>query len=572
MDGAAKGEITKAKAALAIADRALKTAQAETRAAELATKAQLRAPRSQRPGGASLPVIDVTSEPDGVDAVIEALESGKISGVHLYGDGIAQVGRSADGPVIRPIGPDNLTYVVKENADVQKTRTTRDGDEIVSSVLLPVRIATTVLARPKWDLSILKGISSVPLLLPDGTFQTEPGYNEGTGYYYEPKHQIPPVPTNPTDEQIEAAKTLILDQVLRDFPWVAPSDKASYVGVMFYPLLRVLIRDPFMFYLLTATNPGSGKGLLCMILDYLFGFSSNSWPEDNTEMGKVITALLAEKAHPFVGFANLPNGYIIRYPKLAEVVTKTMWTGRRLGSSKVIEVPNGRCFMAEGNNVSGSDDMPRRTIITRLDPDGGAPELRDQQSFALGDLNDWLPLHSGELLHALLVLLSGWVAAGSPRSSHSIASFGAWPRTIGGILGWMGVSGWLEGREQQMRDGDDDGHEWTVFLAAWHGHFGDRLIGAGELLGAARSSAEYGIPTPGPLDAVFPRDKGTYLPSVQKLGYWLKAREGRWHGEYRLRKVKDSNAEAWRWKVEYRDPAVSVPAPRPAAEQPALTD
>jgi len=562
-DGATPAEIKRAKA------RARQHTE-EAKAAKSAAKAERQHARKRPRPVSSRPVIDVSSEPDAVQAVIEVLESGRIPDVYLYGAGPAQVGRDATGPTFVPLDPNGLTLTFINQAEVIKIRVTKDGDEIPTPVLLPPRIASVALAKTRWDLPVLKGISSVPLLLPDGTFQLRPGFHAKTGYFYEPRHILPDVPTRPTDEQLKEARHLIVDQLLADFPWQTPADKASYLAALFFAPLRVLVDDPMPVFMLSATNPGSGKSLLVTILESLYGAGRSTWAADNSEMSKVITSVLTGTANPVVIFDNLPNGHTVRFPVISELATARTWNARILGQSRMASVPNGRLWIVNGNNLGTGDDMARRVIWCVLDP-AVRPDLRDASSFVLGDLDQWLPEHAAEVLHAVLVLLAGWAARGMPRSSHSIASFGRWPSVLGGILDFLKVDGWLKNREEHMQDGDEDAIEWGAFLAGWHKEFGSAEVTAKTVLEAAQSVPDpngYGS-TPGKLSEVFPREAGKFLPSSIKLGLWLKARNGRHFGEYRLQRRHDSHTKVTWWHVEYNPAA--MPAPSPITGQPTLT-
>jgi hypothetical protein len=537
-DGAPPADVRKAKA------RA-RQHEAELKAAKAAAKntAKARREESRRERLHSKPPIDVTSEPAAVRAVIDVLESGRIPDVYLYGAGPAQVGRDATGPTFVPLDANALTLTLIDQADVIEVKVTKDGDEIVKSVLLPPRVASVALSKTRWNLPVLKGISSVPLLLPDGTFQIRPGFHEKTGYFYEPRHILPEVPTNPTDEQLREARTLIIDQLLADFPWQSPSDRASYLAALFFAPLRVLVTDPMPVLMLSATNPGSGKSLLVTILESLYGVGKSTWATDNAEMGKIITSVLTGNANPVIVFDNLPNGHTVRFPVMSELATAHTWSARILGQSRMASVPNGRLWIVNGNGLSTGDDMARRVIWSVLDPEV-RPDLRDPKNFKLGDLDQWLPDNADRVLHAVLVVLAGWAAKGMPRSSHSIASFGKWPSVLGGILQYLGVDGWLDNREGHMQDGDEDAIEWGAFLAQWQERFGAQEVTSKELLEAANG---YGGE---PLAEAFPRDHGRYMPSVKQLGKWLKARDGRHFGEYRIRHRVDKKRKVNMWWVE----------------------
>lgn len=510
------------------------------------------------------PTIDVTNEPDAVRQVRHVLHSGAISDVYLRGRAPVWIGESDEGPYVEEVTRDALTLKLLNAADV--VRYTAKGGE--RSVLLPPRVASIVLANNQWRLPRLKGITSVPLLGPEGEFHLTEGYNPVTGYFYAPKLPVKDVPEQPTADDLRQAQELIVGKMLGDFPWKSSSDLAHYVGSLFVPMLRAMISDPTPLWCVTATNPGSGKSYLTGIHSALYGASTASWGSDNNEQQKIITSLLMGSGSPVAVFDNVPSGHVLRYPCMSELITAKTWSGRVLGKSEMASIPNNVVWFVNGNNLAVGDDLARRTLFCKLDPDV-RPDTRTADTFAVGDLNEWLPLNAPDVLRALLVVLRGWVAAGMPRTDDHIASFGAWPRTIGGILRFMQLPGWLENREEQMQEADEDAQEWTAFLSRWHEHFGAQEIVTASVLDAAFGQrTDFGSHSEGPLTDVIPRD-GDRIPSKQKLGRWLKAREGRHFGEYRLRSRYDRNAKVNMWHVDFN--AAAVPEPRPEATQTELT-
>jgi hypothetical protein len=487
-------------------------------------------------------VIDVTDEPTGVTEVTRALQSGAIADVYLRGRRPVWIGEGNDGPFIEEISKDGLTLALHEHAEVFKMRKTGPAP-----VLLPTRVAAVVLARNNWKLPALKGISSVPLLSPDGQLQLREGYNPATGWFYAPRIRIKDVPENPTAADIAAAQELVVGKMLGDFPWMKASDLAQFVGALFIPLLRSMIPDPTPLWAITATNPGSGKSLLSRIMTELFGVKGATWGTDNGEQRKIITSVMMTSGAPVSVFDNLPSGHTIRFPVMSELITASNWSDRPLGRSEMVTLPNNLLWVVNGNNLTVGDDLGRRTIWCRLDPDV-RPDTRDPSNFAAGDLNEWLQLHRAEVLHALLTLLCGWVAAGMPKTNHHMASFGAWPRTLGGILNWMCLPGWLEDREEMMEDADEDAMEWAAFLAAWHEELGTKEYTSQNLVDFA-FAAQTGMSAASNLSRVMPTN-GDKIPNSKQLGKWLRARQGRFFSGYRIMSRRDARQKINYWRVE----------------------
>lgn len=81
---------------------------------------------------------------------------------------------------------------------------------------------------------------------------------------------MPPIPDDPTSEEIAAARELLLEPIA-EFPFVSEDDRATYIGMMLTPALRAMFPPPYQLGVFTATNPGSGKTLLAELLIDLHG-------------------------------------------------------------------------------------------------------------------------------------------------------------------------------------------------------------------------------------------------------------------------------------------------------------
>ena len=121
-----------------------------------------------------------------------------------------------------------------------------------------------MLARPEPPLLPLTRITETPVVAPDGSLETEPGYHAASETFDVPLPglSVPPVPERPTMQERGLAKALIFKERLRDFPFVNEADKAHAIGLFEWPYVRDLIPDPTANHLIEPTTPGSGKGLL----------------------------------------------------------------------------------------------------------------------------------------------------------------------------------------------------------------------------------------------------------------------------------------------------------------------
>lgn len=416
----------------------------------------------------------------------------------------------------------------------------------------PADVLSAVLSRREWrGVRALRGIVGAPVLREDGTLLQAPGYDQKTGLYLAAKVAMPPVPDKPTAEQVAESRGFIMDRFLRDFPWVADADRANALALMFTPVLRRFARGLTPFGLFTATMPGSGKTILTAATGLVYGQSVLPWTDSEEELRKVITSVFAKQVGAVV-FDNIVEGTVIRSAILAQLLTAPTWTDRRLGSSATLEYANDRAWMATGNNLSVGGDMPSRTVLVRLDPKTPKPEERT--GFAIPDLSLWIldPGNQRMLLWHLLVLVMDWCAAGAPKATgHVMRQFTPWAQTVGGLLAHHGVTGFLDNAEDVHGEDVDDA-EWTAFLTKW-ATMPD--LDGWVTTAALRESAMRDLPVdghrpPDPWDGAFILNEQGRLPDVRNLAARLRGQVGRWHGDYVLRKAKDSHDKGARWHVE----------------------
>lgn len=506
-------------------------------------------------GGGAKPRIDIGNEADALDDLARVMRNEDVPSLYIRSGGLCWITEDDGRPVVRQLTPDNLRAYFAEHVYTYKN--VKAGDDF-REVRMPVMRQTcaTILGRQAWSLPRLAGLATGPVLRKDGSLVQDAGYDPATGLYLVPKHNLPPIPENPDDELLRWARDLLLDQVLRDFPWVQRSDKAQYVASLFIPLMRNYIDGPTPMWIITAGAPGSGKTILTTIHQAIHSMGDAPWPENDAELRKAITANLRDSGEPVITFDNLPSGFTVRTPLLADLMTKSVWRDRILGSSETVTMTNNRLWMFTGNNLRTGGDLARRTVWVRLDPDCPDPDRRD--GFAIGDLDAWLKVNATPLLQAVLVLLRGWVAAGAPAANVRMGTFSQWASALGGLLDWLALPGWLEDRDAAMSQMDEETEEWHGFLSTWIETLGENPRTTNELV----MSAELGD--------VIPRGKGGELPSPKQFGKWLKAREGRYYSDLKISSGYNSNRKVNLWRVVRYAGSRKAGGGVPKAEQPEL--
>jgi hypothetical protein len=491
------------------------------------------------PGPAALPEVDITNEADGIDGILGVMAAGCLPGLYKRSGGPCWVDTDDQGnPQLHQLGADNLrayaadhvqTYVVAKDEETGGTKAVR--------TLLPPKTCATILGRKDWPLQRIRGVVTSPVLRPDGSLITSPGYDTATGLFLHPRVPIRRLRPEATPDGLERARDVVLGQMLADFPWQSDSDRAHFLGALLTPILRPYFHGTTPMLVITATTAGSGKSLLKDIFQYCYGIAETPWPENDAELRKAVTAQLYTTGQPVVVIDNLPNGHMIKSPILSSLLTAEYWGDRVLGSTASVTMPNDRLWVATGNALRTGGDNARRVIWVRLDPNCPDPDQRD--GYKVGDLRPWLRRNASTVVAALLTMVRSWVAAGAPTVRVRKGDYSEWASLIAGILDHLGVPGWMQDRDEASAM-DDELQEWSDFLTLWEEKFADQPVTAGQVLGAL---AQY-IPTQ--------RDEP---PSAKQLGHWLKARQGRYFGLRKVVMVRDPHRKQNCWRVDLHRPS-----------------
>ncbi|MFD9211620.1 hypothetical protein ACFVY9_00590 [Streptomyces sp. NPDC059544] len=488
----------------------------------------------------SRPELDITNEADAIDGLLDIMAAGQLPDLYKRSGGPCWVHRDDnDNPLMQQLGTDNLrAYLADHVTTYQVVRDPiTEGTEEVRELLMP-KTCGTILGRKDWPLPKLNGIVTSPVIRPNGTLLQAPGYDRETGLYLAPKVALRRLRPEVTPESLAKAKDIILEQMLADFPWAQPSDRAHYLGALLTPILRPYFYGPTPMFIITATAPGSGKSLLKDILKYGYGISETAWPENDTELRKSITTQLYTTGQPVVVLDNLPNGYIIKSPVISSLLTAEHWGDRVLGSTNSVTMPNDRLWILTGNGLRTGGDNGRRAMWVRLDPNCPDPDQRD--GFRVGDLRPWLRANASTVVAALVTMVRAWIAAEAPTIRTRKGDYSEWASMLAGLLDFLGVPGWMADRGQNSGQ-DDEEQEWAAFLAAWHRRLGDEPVATGAVIAAVQEQ--------------LPRQKNGEPPSAQGLGGWLKSRDGRYFSapgldSYKPVKVWDSHKCQNLWRVE----------------------
>lgn len=497
----------------------------------------------RRRGSSAHPTIVTTNMDLAVatgEAIAAVLKADNPPSLYALGDSPVRVEQHpVDGrPVARELTEARLIHHMARA--ITWAKVVPGGD--LRSALPSVPVARNILAAPSVPFPPLERIVEVPVFARSGERCATPGYHRGARLLYHPSPQlrVPTVPDAPTDSEIERARVLLCDELLGDFPFAGPAERAHALALLLLPFVRDLIDGPTPLHVIEKPTAGTGGSLLADVL--MRPALGRALPaitagRDAEEWRKQITALLGESPTA-VRFDNVRR---LDGDALAAALTATTWNDRRLGVSRVVTFPVRCAWIATANNPVLSFEIARRTVRIRLDSGIDRPWLRTD--FRHADLVGWTMTHRGDLVAAALTLVQAWIRRGQvPGTVRPLGSYESWSRVMGGILEVGGVGGFL-GNLTNLYEAsvDDETRSGHALVAAWWGRYGGAAVGVKEIWALSQEAAvELDLGTEGE------RSQRTRLGKLlgrmrdRVFGVYRVAPAGELHGSQRWRLIRQS--------------------------------
>ena len=364
-------------------------------------------------------------------------------------------------------------------------------------VTLPQRAARLYLALDEWGLPPLKGLTTAPLLFPDGSIRSAQGYDPRTGLWCAnvPHVELASAPS------FEDAKAALGDlrSVFQTFPFGDATRLTGSAGVDLVDLTKPPAQDEstLLCGLLTATcrcslalapgllvtaptisGAGSGKGLLVRAISAIaFGVEPRAFNagENVAELDKRIASELMEASA--VLFLDNVNARSLRSDLLASVLTEPLVGVRVLGASRMTRL-NASAFVAvTGNGLTISEDLTRRFVVCELDPRVENPERRP---FA-PSFYERIVARRAELLGAALTIWRwGRINAPTLKRGLPFGSYETWSEWIRDPLLALGCADPVE-RMALIKGRDPTRARLAGIFAAWWDAHADRPVTVGSL-------------------------------------------------------------------------------------------
>ena len=362
----------------------------------------------------------------------------------------------------------------------------KDGDIFVPVVSVkdpkPV-LVRNIISRGHWNFPTLIGVTESPIIHENGDIVTDAGYDHETRMFYAPAPglTIPPIPERPSKEDLQKA-VLLLNEIIADFPFADPPDRANAIAAMVTSVIRTAIPGKIPMYLIDKPQAGTGASLLAEVISMIStgrGAAMMTAPISEEEWLKKITSLLMV-GKTIITVDNIEGK--LYSANLASLLTSTFWEDRVLGRSEMIKLPNRSVWIGTGNNIILGGDLGRRCYTSRMDSHEARPWKRT--GFKHPNLLQWVEQERGNILAAILTIARGWIRSGREKNEHlpNVGGFEEWVHIVGGILKYAGVPCFLKNLNKMYDESDIDTTQWDAFIATWYSLFKDRAITVSEIV------------------------------------------------------------------------------------------
>ena len=326
------------------------------------------------------------------------------------------------GVVAQGMTPDGIILQAHSVCRPFRLKKNEDGTLSAVDAALPRSIATMYLDwRGEWNLPLLNGIASAPLLQENGMISSAEGHDTASGMWRESVPDLSGfVPERPTKDEAAAGLQLIREEfqtfcfadaetITTDEGMVVDTrkppgvDEFSFLAALLTAVCRpslhlspgVVVRAPSM------SGGGAGKGLLARcICTVAFGRQPHAVTGGATaeELEKRIASELIGGG-PVLFIDNL-NGTALKSDLLASAITERPARVRILGRSQMVPLNASAFVVLTGNGLTVSEDLARPFITVDLDPRTEEPEARKFKNDILRHVAE----RRMELLAALLTI------------------------------------------------------------------------------------------------------------------------------------------------------------------------
>ncbi len=429
------------------------------------------------------PVIEVNDRQltHKLDDLSAAIESSNAGAPYLFhgAAGLVKIELDRDGAPVLSIVSREALQVLAGRAAWWKSTTEQGG---IQHVPPPRDLCANYLSvRDLWrGCPPIDGIATAPFFDASGVLCAVPGFHAEarTWLALPPGFALPD--TTATPANVEAAKSLLLGELLGEVAFADESSRANALALMVLPFVRRMISEQTPLHLFDAPTQSSGKTYAASVC--LAPFSEvvpTTEKKDAEENRKALFAECASGAATI--FIDNVKGSL-GDPTIAAAITTGKLSGRLIGTGEKITIDTRAVWVATSNNAQLDADAASRSIFIRLDTQQENPEAREFTRDPLATIRRERPAVIG----AIVTLVRAWQKAGAPNQKKKCRTrFKKWEQVLGGILDVAQVPGFLDNHSEAREAGDPEAATWREFTAAWYQAHGAEYVTSKQVLPVA---------------------------------------------------------------------------------------
>jgi putative DNA primase/helicase len=373
----------------------------------------------------------------------------------------------------------------------------------------------------EWPFRVIGGVIATQTMRADGSLLLAAGYDPQTKLYLMAPPAIPEIPEAPTKADALAALAL-LNSLLSDFPFNEAESRSCAVSMMLTPVLRGALGDAVPLHYVTAPMSGSGKSFL---LDTAAAIALgercpvySAEADDPKETRKSLQAAALD-GFPVICLDNL-NG-VLTGDFLAQLSERPTMKIRQFNTLQIVTIANTFTVFANGNNITATQDLVRRTIRCALDAGMENPEER---AFATDPVETVLANRGPYVAACLTIARAFLVADPAPKRKLPLPSYAGWSNLVRSALCWLNWADPCASIKLARTDDPARRHRRALFNA-WKDELRTGSFLVGDLVKLAATSAGGGWVYPelrAALLAVAGDRIHTELVSGTRLGIYLR--------------------------------------------------
>lgn len=351
------------------------------------------------------------------------------------GDQLVKVG---DGAVI-PLDADLLSFELGMIA--QYVKQTAKGYMHIDP---PEKVVKQIIAHKRGrNLKPLNAIITAPTITHEGHIVQKRGHDAETGLYLSMNDEYTPIAATPTDNDAIAAYHKLM-RPFDTFNFATDLDRSVCLSAILTAVVRPTLTKSAGFAF-DAPKQGSGKTFLCECIGLLAtGTRPAMTPtiqKNEDEIRKVLLSMLMQGTRVIV-WDNVMGSF--DSAGIASFLTTDSVSGRVLGRSEQIEIPNRALFMMTGNNILLAGELPRRVLTCRLDTGAENPSKVQRDLSATGGLlpDAYIEQNRPALVTAALTIISAYLQSPAFMFDGCVAdditgSFEHWDTLARQPIAWL---------------------------------------------------------------------------------------------------------------------------------------